>query len=87
MGHWADTAAGVIAQVHEALPQTATYEERRKALSAAYPFGQRKYAPYKTWLQACNKYLARYASPGSKKMPLSPLERMMARGRRPHDQQ
>ena len=81
MGEWAEEAARVIRQVHASLPQTATYDERRKALSAAYPFGQRAYSPYKTWLRHCRKYLAQYAPPG--KIPLSPLERAMAKYKEP----
>ena len=81
MGEWADEAARVIRQVHASLPATATYEERRKALSQAYPFGQRAYSPYKTWLRHCRLYLAQFSHP--RKMPLSPLERMMAKSKEP----
>lgn len=81
MSDWAKEAARVIRMVHASLPETATYDERRKALSKAYPFGPRAYSPYKTWLRHCRLYLAQYAPP--KKMPLSPLERMMARTKEP----
>ena len=30
----------------------------RKALREAYPFGERKYTPYKIWLEECRKALA-----------------------------
>lgn len=78
MGSWADEAARTIAEVHRSLPDTATLDERMKAVDAAYPFGERKYSPYKTWLSHRRKYLARYGyNPPSKKLVESPLERMM----------
>lgn len=33
-------------------------KERRKRLSAAYPFGERKYWPYKMWLQVLKMAMA-----------------------------
>jgi hypothetical protein len=33
-------------------------EELRKRLSAAYPFGERKYWPYKVWLSEVNRTIA-----------------------------
>lgn len=48
-GHWRRTSAEIIAGVlkaNEGRPEA----EIRKAISEAYPFGQRKYHPYKIWL-------------------------------------
>jgi hypothetical protein len=56
MSHWADTAY----EVHQGLPAAATLEERTKAVDDAYPFGERAYSPYKTWLKARREYLCRY---------------------------
>jgi len=46
---WRDSARPIIARV---LERTKGQDEKavRKALLDAYPFGQRKYHPYKTWL-------------------------------------
>lgn len=80
MGTWADQAAATIAEVHKSLPETASLAERMKAVDEAYPFGERKYSPYKTWLRARRNYLARYGyQPKSKALVESPLERLMRR--------
>lgn len=46
---WRDRASPIIREV---LRQTRGKSEKeiRKALVAAYPFGERKYWPYKVWL-------------------------------------
>jgi hypothetical protein len=54
-------------------------EERKKAVSAAYPFGERRYWPYKMWLKAQREYMGRFVK-SVDQVPvkhLSPLERMM----------
>ena len=35
----------------------ATGEELRRLINAAYPFGERKYHPYKIWLDAVKEYV------------------------------
>lgn len=45
---WRDTARPIIAKVL-ADNQDKTESEIRKALQDAYPFGERKYHPYKVW--------------------------------------
>ena len=47
---WADKAREVIAKVKRANPGVEG-EELKKLLSAAYPFGERQYHPYKVWLK------------------------------------
>lgn len=82
MGFWADQAKRVIREVHMSLPETATLAERMKAVDAAYPFGERAYSPYKTWLKARREYLCRYGyQPKNKALIESPLERMIRRGK------
>lgn len=46
---WRDYARPIVKQV---LEDTAGQDEKviRKALKDAYPFGERKYHPYKIWL-------------------------------------
>ena len=80
MGMWADEARRVIGRVHAGLAEDATLAERRKAIDAAYPFGSRDNAPYKTWLRARRAYLVRYGYKPRNAAPESPMERMMRRG-------
>lgn len=49
MPSWRDIARPIIANVL-ANTKGLTEVEVRKALKDAYPFGQRKYHPYKIWL-------------------------------------
>ncbi len=46
---WRNEARRVIHLALAALPPEATDKERRKAVSAAYPFGVRGHHPYKMW--------------------------------------
>lgn len=46
---WRDYARPIIAKVLE-VNKNADERATRKALKAAYPFGERKYHPYKIWL-------------------------------------
>jgi hypothetical protein len=46
---WRDTAAPIIADVI-ARHGTEDMKALKKHLSAAYPFGERKYWPYKVWM-------------------------------------
>ena len=85
MSTWGDIARARIVAVHASLPTTATLAERRAALRAAYPFGERRYWPYRAWCKAQRAYLARYAT-NDQAVPerhLSPLERLMRRGGAP----
>jgi hypothetical protein len=85
MSYWSDRAREVIAEVHAALPSDATFEDRKKALFDAYPFGERRYSPYKTWLSAQRAYLAQYdPSPAGTLLTTltSPLDRAKARSER-----
>ena len=77
MGMWADVAKQTIERVHSELPATATLAERKDALRAAYPFGEREYSPYKTWCKKQREYLRRFEPMTEKTAPLfvSPLDR------------
>jgi hypothetical protein len=50
-GYWRARSLEVINRVIAEHPE-ADYSALRKALSAAYPFGEREHWPYKVWL-AC----------------------------------
>jgi hypothetical protein len=56
--NWLSSTRETIEEVHKTLPAIATEQECKKALSAAYPFGERAMSPYKTWLHNVNVYLA-----------------------------
>lgn len=82
MTSWAQAARATIAEVHRELPDTATLAERKAAVDAAYPFGERAYSPYKTWLKSRREYLCKFGYvPKGKPLVESPLERLMRRGR------
>jgi hypothetical protein len=55
MGLWTDRCRPVIERVLSELPVGATEAQVKKALSDAYPFGQRINYPYTAWLKACKK--------------------------------
>lgn len=83
MGSWAERARTRIAEVHRTLPEDAPLADRIKAVDAAYPFGERAYSPYKTWLRARREYLVRYGyQPKGAPVTESPMERMMRRAQR-----
>lgn len=56
--HWRETANRVIRQVVEANPN-ATNDQLRQLAGQAYPFGPRKYHPYKIWLDELNQMIPR----------------------------
>lgn len=63
VGIWHDRCWQRIAEIHATLPENATLKERKEALKNAYPFGERKYWPYKAWLKARCQYLSKYEPP------------------------
>lgn len=77
---WSAEARRVIGEVHATLPPNCTMAERKAALRAAYPFGERAFWPYKAWCKAQKSYLAKFA-PQPPVKHLSPLERLMAKAK------
>jgi hypothetical protein len=59
---WRDSARPVIAAVLRAM-EGKPEKEIRAALKAAYPFGMRKYHPYKVWLDEIKKQRGAVAKP------------------------
>jgi len=57
MSHWTRVSDKVLHDVFAALPADATEHDVRKAMAAAYPFGERAMWPYKAWLAACKRWL------------------------------
>lgn len=81
---WYNSSVAHIKAVDAALPADISVEDRRKAISAAYPFGERRYFPYKMWLKAQREYMGQFVKSDAQ-VPvkhLSPLERMMKRAGR-----
>jgi hypothetical protein len=69
---WSEFARQTIARVAAAIPETATFAERKAAIDAAYPFGPRAYWPYKAWLKARRTYLAPFDPKAPPPGPLFP---------------
>lgn len=55
---WRTHSARIIANALADVPATATEKEIRAILYPLYPFGERKYHPYKQWCRAVNDALA-----------------------------
>lgn len=62
-GTWKEAAHRCIAKVIAANPGK-DEQELRKLISAAYPFGERKYFPYKAWLDAVKETFAQPVAHG-----------------------
>lgn len=75
--HWRKTAREAIDKAHAGLDRDIAFNDRKAAIDAAYPFGERQYHPYKMWLKERKAYLARWD--GTPAGPLlSPLDRAKA---------
>lgn len=81
---WGQRANAIIWDLHNRIPSDATFKERKQAVQSAYPWGTRSGWPYKAWLREQRIYLARYAPKDeiAKKLPPTPLERMISRAKR-----
>lgn len=55
--NWANVSARVIVGVLDGLPPAASLEEKKRAIRAAYPFGERRYTPYKQWCKTVRAML------------------------------
>ena len=55
---WRERSAQVICKVIKDNPK-ATIKGLHKKISKAYPFGERKYHPYKIWLDEVHKAIRR----------------------------
>lgn len=73
MSRWSDIARETVARVHASLPEGVSFKDRKAAIKASYPFGERNYWPYKAWCKAQREYLRRY----DPKAPTPPLVREM----------
>jgi hypothetical protein len=54
---WREKSERVIRQTLASLPAGASLKDRRAALRAAYPFGERAQFPYKMWLKCVRQAL------------------------------
>lgn len=69
MTSWSDIARATIERVATTIPDATPLKERKAIISAAYPFGERAYWPYKAWCKARRTYMARFEKP----KPAGPL--------------
>jgi hypothetical protein len=58
--YWRQHSLQCIAAALATLPPDADEKAKRKAISAAYPFGQRKHYSYLIWRQEVQKYFGTY---------------------------
>jgi hypothetical protein len=75
---WADKSRHAIEAALRTLPGDANEDDRRKAIDAAYPFGERSLFPYKAWLRVRREYL-RPKNGGVPRGYMSPLDRAKLR--------
>lgn len=54
---WAEVSEEVVRQTLARLPADASLEAKRAALRDAYPFGARRYFPYRAWCRAVRRGL------------------------------
>lgn len=81
---WRDNAIAVIGEIHASLPEDADLKARRAALRAGRPsfFASTSWGR-KVWAACARQYLERHGMDpghGRRKLPESPMERMMRRG-------
>lgn len=55
--YWRRVSQASIYGALDALPAGASEGDKRKAVSAAYPFGERRMYPYKVWLEEVRRAL------------------------------
>ena len=88
VGCWRDIAESTIRRAMASLPADAGLKDRKAAVDAAYPFGERRWLPYKVWLKARRKALIPFGYvPLNQRKPisdqlamhLSPLDRAKAK--------
>lgn len=77
MSNWRKLAREAIDKAHASLEQNAVLKERKAAIDAVYPFGERQYHPYKMWLKERKIYLDRWSDKPAGPL-LSPLDRAKA---------
>ena len=53
---WRERADMVLSDLFDSLPADATDTEIDAAVFDAYPFGERRYTPYKIWLQQVKRH-------------------------------
>jgi hypothetical protein len=66
VGIWAERSWQKIEEIHAQLPSDATLKQRKEALKNGYPFGERRFYPWRAWCKARRQYLAKYE-------PLKPI--------------
>lgn len=71
---WRDSALQTMFHVHtEQLQAGANPQKIADAIDKAYPFGQRRYWPYKAWLSARKYFFALKSLPNKRNKPKDDL--------------
>lgn len=66
---WSEISRQTVDKIAATLPDDLPMKERKAALFAAYPFGERAYWPYKAWCKAQRSYLAGFGKEGGRVGP------------------
>lgn len=77
MSNWRKLAREAIDKAHAGLDRDTALKDRKAAIDAVYPFGERQYHPYKMWLKERKIYLDRWSDKPAGSL-LSPLDRAKA---------
>lgn len=72
--YWRSESIAAIKEALASLPADADEKAKRKAISAAYPFGERALYPYKIWLEEVRKYFVVPVNPRIAKSDLRRIE-------------
>lgn len=74
-----EAAAAVIARTLAAIPPAAELKVKRAALRSAYPFGERRYWPYRVWCSEVRYALglARRPRPGQPEWKDTPGQQLL----------
>lgn len=71
MSRWQEASWEVMHTVRLGMKDETDLQKIADAIDAAYPFGERKYQPYKSWLFVRKAFFSRYSLPmkSTKKVP------------------
>lgn len=67
---WRTRARRVITEALASLPADATYDQKRRAINAVYPFGERNHHPYRIWLSEVRAALGPPPRPEPRPVPV-----------------
>lgn len=82
--YWRNIARKRIEDAHQSMPEDVSFNERKRIIRESYPWYERSGHPYRMWLKEQRAYLAKYdpKPAGPLDIPLSPIEKMIDRGKK-----